>query len=260
MDEHLDWTTQQREMLEMLRSRSDAETDAALAPIAEALEKDPDLARRLEHILAWDSRLSEAVRDVPVPPGLAEQILQRVEAQRARPVPGPDRPRSSRRRWLSWASVFVGAAAAVVLIAIVVMESVPRMDPGELRSIARDRFMENRDSNLPEAIAADTASGFPYSSDLIRVPGTRSHRVPDFGQAKAVAYDIPLGGNRKATLYVVRCRSHSLPQRPPRGSQMRTLDLAIAAWQGDGVVYVLVAEGGDPTYRFLLRSPSGTLT
>ncbi|NLS90803.1 MAG: DUF3379 domain-containing protein [Planctomycetaceae bacterium] len=259
MDEHPDWTTEQREMLELLRSKNDVEIDAALAPIAEALEKDPELAQRLEHILAWDSRLSEAVRDVAVPPGLAEQIIQSVEAHSARPMPRADRPCSSRRRRLAWASVFVGAGAAVLLIAIAVMGSVPKMDPGELRSIARDRFVESRDNNLPGPTAVAVPSGFPYSPDLKPMPGVRSYPVADFREARAVAYDIPLGGNGTATLYVVRCRSHSLPQRPPRTPQMRTLDLAIAAWQGDDVVYVLVTEGGEPAYRFLLRSFSGTL-
>lgn len=264
MDERPKWTPEQLEALEVLRCKGDAENDPALASAAKAVEEDPLLAERLERILEWDARLSEAMSDVPVPPALAEQIIQSMVAVGDPPSPAtvPPRVEIGRRRWLSWAAAATGVGVAAILVAVVMMGSrLPTMEAETLRTMARTRFQQNHQSQPGSMVTeGDFPAAFPPSPDLIEVPGTRWRRVPDFGRAEAIAYDIPMGPNQSATIYVIRCRSSSLPNRPPR-PPFRTQNLAIAAWQADGLVYVaVVQEGRNGVYEDLLRSMSGRLT
>ena len=142
MDERPKWTPEQLEALEVLRSKGDAENDPALASTAKAMEEDPQLAERLERILAWDARLSEAMSDVAVPPALAEQIIQSLEMSKDRPSPGAERPRVvvGRRRWVAWAAAATGVGAAAILVGVAIMGSVlPTMEAETLRTMARTR-------------------------------------------------------------------------------------------------------------------------
>lgn len=258
MDEAPKWTSEQLELLETLRSKDEVARAPALAPLAAALEKDPELAQRLDRVLKWDARLTDAIAEVAVPFGLAEKILGNLECSNL-PSPRVDatapqkRPRS-RRRWVLAAT---GVAAAVLMVASVLLNGLPSMSPETLLSMARDRFLGNQ-ANEPNGTLLATESPperFPFSPDLIQLPGTRWRSVSEFAPSEAVAYDVPLGAGQKATLYAVRCRANApLPSRPPASPSMRTQNLAIAAWQGDGLVYVVVVEGGDPAYRAILKS------
>jgi hypothetical protein len=263
MDERPKWTPEQLEMLEMLRSKGDAAVDPALASTAKALEEAPELAQRLERILEWDIRVSEAMSDVSVPPALAEQIIQSLEAPSARPLPGLAPPLASgRARRLAWSTVATCVGLAVILIAVVMLRSVPTLDEERIRSIAGERFVQNQ-ADLPAGTSVtpnNFPARFPYSPDLVNVPGTRWRHIPDFDGAGAFAYDVPLGAN-KATVYVVRCRSNALlPQRPPTFPRTSTQGIVIGVWRGDGVVYVAVVAGGEAAYRALLRSTFHPLT
>ena len=268
MNEKRDWTAEELEMLEMFRSTDEAAVDPALASTLEAVKQDPELSERLDRILAWDERISTAMRDVPAPPALAEQILQAVDTSSDQPRPASRLPRvkSGRRRLLAGA-IAVGLAAAL-LVAVTLGRSLPTMTPGALRSMARDRFAENQDSepvgtSLAQSLPSDR---FRYSPDLRGGDGVLWRSIPPFDRAEAVAYDIPIAPGQKATLYVVRCRSDApLPPRPPRKPQLRTQGLAITAWQGNGVVYVAVVEGSgqfsaEAAYDYLLRSSAQPLT
>ena len=267
MDERPKSTPEQLEILEALRSRDETDSDPALASVAEALKQDPDLAQRLDRIVAWDARVSEAMLDVPTPPALAEQILQSLEESDDKPSPIPKVRHGNRgsRRWLAVATG-VGLAAALMIIAVL-GESLPTIASETLCSVARDRFVANQGNDPEGAVVSqdDPPARFPYSPDLVNVPDTRWRSVPPFKRAQVFAYDIPLGPGQKATLYVVRCRSESLPQRPPQLPQLRTQGLAIAAWQADGLVYVVAVERRDgisaeAAYRYLLKSAAHPLT
>ena len=258
MDEAPKWTSEQLELLETLRSKDEVARDPALAPLAEALEENPELAQRLDRILLWDARLTDAIGDVPVPFGLADKILGNLECSTP-PSPrgetlAPEGWPHSRRRWMLAAAA---VAAAVMVVAAVLLKGLPSMDRETLLSMARDRFLENQANEANGTLLAtgNAPERFPFSPDLIQLPGTRWRSVSDFGRAEAVAYDVPLVAGKKATLYVVRCRPDGpLSSNPPGSPSMRTQGLAIAAWQGDGLVYVVVVEGGDPAYRAILKS------
>lgn len=265
MDERPEWTPEELEALEALRSVGDAEDDPLLASTAEALQSNPELKQRYERLRRWDARVAQVIQDVPAPPGLAEQILQRLEAARtASPTDCSSGRGPVRRKRLAWAAAASLIAAAAVLAVVVLMDRLPRIEPGTLESIARERFLADRGGDLQGHFVSDQAppKELPYSSDLVADRSIRWRHAPDFRGAEAVAYDIPLGGGRRATLYAVQCRSPDLPVRPPSALGPQTRNLAIAAWRtpdGD-VTYVVVVEGGEPFYRELLKSASRQLT
>ncbi|MHB8900050.1 MAG: hypothetical protein ACYC6Y_14980 [Thermoguttaceae bacterium] len=263
MDDRREWTVEQLEALETFRSKDDANGIAELRRMAEVLAGDDELSARLDRVLDWDARLVEAMRDVPVPPGLAEHILQAVE-DRSRPaavVAQAGLPVRGRRRLL-WAAVAVGTGVAAAVMAILLGGS-PGIDPDRLRTLAFERFVAEEENGpaVPKAATQSFPERFPYSPELFPVPGTRWRHVAHFDGAEAVTYEIPLGNGQKASLYVVRCRSKALPTSVPRvPQQMQTRGLALSAWQGDGVAYVLVVEGGEPAYRALVKARSHGLT
>lgn len=242
-------------MLETLRSQEEAETDPALAPLAEALKEDPGLARRRDRILAWDARISEVMRDVAAPAGLAEQILRRLEPADASPIAArPHSPRRARRRFTI--AVAVCASVAAVVVTAILLGRTPVLGEGELRSIAERQFLASREVGPTGELTANSGapSGFPFSPDLVKASGMRWRNGPAFGRAKSVAYDIPLVGGRKATIFVVQCRCNSLPASPPFPPLIRSRGIAVGAWQGKGVVYIAVVDGGERAYHALLWS------
>lgn len=263
MDERPKWTPEQLEALESLRRGVDVEDDSALIPVDEAVRTDQELAERLELIHRWDASISEAIRDVSVPPALAEQILQRLEPASI-PSSRATLPHNARKRKRTrWAAIAAAVAVAASLIAcLVVLNRLPELDPNVLRDAAREQFLADLGSQ-PSGTpfnGRDFPAEYPYSEDLRDdFPGIQWRVIPSFGPTKAIAYDIPLGPGRRATLYVVRCRSRSLPMKPPTILDSQTRNLATAAWQSSGVVYVVVVQGGEREYRSLLRT-AGPLT
>lgn len=264
MDERRMWSAEQLEAIETFRSKDEATSDAALLSMAEALAQDAELSHRLDCVLKWDARLSEAIRDVPVPTGLAEQIIRNLEESGQCPTATPTAASVNRpRRRGTWITAAAGIGAAAVLIAVAILGRLPHMSPDRLRDIALDQFTTNQGNGPTGTLvsAQNVPARFPYSSDLFVLPGTRWRSITGFDRARGVAYDIPLRPGQKATLYVVRCRSSTpIPTRVPLVPQMWTRGLAVSAWQGNGVVYVVVVEGEEPAYRALLKSRPYGLT
>ena len=96
---------------------------------------------------------------------------------------------------------------------------------------------------------------FPLGPDVAAPAETRWREVHDFLGRDGVAYEMTGWGGVRATLYVVcdaaaaanlgRVASHAVPREPPAAGR------AAAAWQADGLLYVLVVEGDAATYRGL---------
>ena len=120
------------EAIEAYRPGRDDPSDPALAPLVERLAADAELARKHQRLQRLDSVLSEAIRDVPVPEGLCQRILDRLDAAAKVPeTPGevavndapdageavevlPDRRAIARRRWLLSATAATVAASVAV--------------------------------------------------------------------------------------------------------------------------------------------------
>ncbi|MDD4270592.1 MAG: hypothetical protein GXY25_23215 [Pirellulaceae bacterium] len=267
------------EAIEVFRGGEQDQGDPALRAAAEAARIDPNLAERLARIRDWDRRCADAIRQVAVPPELAPRI---VELLKQRPTAlaavvtqsgsrddalHPERPASRdalasapparRRRYWRWA---VPAAASIAVAALgiwmVLGQDHRWPGPDELCRTAIGLFEAPAPAASEGAPMDDGAPprAYPYSPHLLRIPRTQWRSVDQFGGRRAVAYDLPLEGGRRATLYVLRGRAERVPNAPPRQSQLQTRNLSVAAWQSGELIYVLVVDGGERAYRALLES------
>lgn len=262
------------EALEVCRPGSDDLSDPALMDLADHLSADPELKRLYERLRRVDGKLAAAFREVPVPEGLAQRITDRLAAARAEPAamadveetaeaPAPPpvtevaaRPRRVSRRRLLAAAGSLGTGAAVLVAALIYMNTRKTYDVPTVLTEAVDFFgNESResghlltDNDLPDD---HPISRYPISRDVRRVTGTRWREIDGFLGRKGVAYDLPGRGDTvKATLYVVKLTVSDLKDtQPPVRPQRNTANCCTAAWQRGRLLYVLVVRGGRRAYE-----------
>ncbi|MFH1266593.1 MAG: hypothetical protein ABIK89_12765, partial [Planctomycetota bacterium] len=255
---------------------SDDLEDPSLAFLAERLAADPQLGELFERLQHLDAAVTEAFREVPVPEGLAGRIKARLVAesqaegalgqggpsdrggetgapQPIAEVVGPRRRFS--RRWLLAGATGV-AIAALLIVAVVVRDPQPVVyDEGQVLEGAIDCF-ENDSDEQGELVAKEPPpEAFPAGIDfgLSNFPQMRWRHVEGFLGRTGVAYDISRRGGPRANLYVVKCTVSGLPAglpaSPSQNLSRPTGNVSVSAWQADGLLYVLVVEGGPEKYK-----------
>ncbi|MBN1591474.1 MAG: hypothetical protein JW888_18315 [Pirellulales bacterium] len=264
------------------RARVEA-SDPASRQFAALLAARPELAQLCERSARLDETLGCVFRDVPVPEGLLQRILSRLEEAQTEDPDGPvlaapGRSASSSRntdvlpgkrlsrRW--WIAGTTGVVAASVLIAgmLCLWTSNGPTSAQEVLHEAMNRFVAT-DAAPGELISAETLASnpllasHPFSDDIRRLPRTRWRKVEDFLGGSAVAYEMTGWGGTRATLFVLPCRHQidGLRAKPAHHSNLATGGKAAGAWQTDGLLYVLVVEGDERAYRRFL-DPGRPLT
>src|SRR5206468_10251735 len=88
----------------------------------------------------------------------------------------------------------------------------------------------------------------------IVAPSSRWTDVSGMIDASAVAYDLNTAGGPRAMLFVVRNAEIDADTAPPVSPQSSTGGMMIGCWQSQGLVYVLVVEGDERSYKSLLKA------
>ena len=245
-DEHL-W-----EMLESSSRERDLTSDPALQPLADHLAGSDETRQLRGRLQTVDAAIGGAFGNVPVPAGAAERCLARLRAE-ALPQ------RKITRRWLLAAGVTLASAGSLLLAVVIGLNRWQPFKQAAFVELAVAYFAEEE----PAAGRTDGApADYPFSHDVLRLRGTRWREVPSFLGRSAVAYDLPAIAGSRATLYVVNANVTGLGVVPPGRPSFATGNCAAAAWQGDGVVYVLVVSGPDPTavYKSYLDQRGAPIT
>ncbi len=254
------------EAIEACRPGSDDLSDPDLAFLATELAAKAELDSAFERSQQVDGLLTEVFQNQPVPEGLEQRILARLEAARAEedasdelapdepatPRPATGHRRVSRRTWLS-----VGGATAVaasLLVATLLHWQAPNEYTGQdVLELAIDLF------NTPSSDSWQTSSppsAYPLSPKVVATD-IRWRKVPSFLGHRAVAYDLSTPGGTQATLFVVKCPVDGLSTAPPLRPALMTGGRSTSAWQSGSLVYVLVVRGEARGYRRLLNIPRG---
>jgi hypothetical protein len=256
-----------RDILESARPDSEDYLDAEFAQALLHLEECPRCLEVVRDRRAADERIGHMIRDVPVPAGLEERLLDalrgpaaetsaRVDGsdaatRPARVVPTRTPQRLSRRAWIraglvtAAASVLMGAAAWLVVeqqwgsrvtiaelseTAPLSLEGLPRFD-GSFEADLPHRWTSSRQLTL------GSPRGFSLS-------GGERHG------AALYPFSVRAAGSAFTTgvLLVIPAREVKLP---PEQSYFQAAGVsyvgrsAVVAWQSDGFVYVCFVKNGE---------------
>lgn len=263
------------------------------ARLAEAAERDPEVAAELARGQRFDGRLAEALDDVPVPEGLAERLLARMAPEylkasvqsavdSSQPAasaaavslpPTTEAPPSteatpkdrSTRRGVLWRLAAAGSAAlAVVAITLVAGPlawgpTAPRVVSQQDLLVEVDGWMDpSANDNLAwRQMTAKVPAGFSRPTSVVVPPRQWRSFKTRAGDA-AVAYDLSSVSGSPATLFVVATEARypvgPLPYTTVPGA---TGGRQIAGWQTSTHLYLLVIDQGPPADQYLRRPSVG---
>ena len=168
------------------------------------------------------------------------------------------------RRLLSrrWLAVSAALSTAAVLLAAVCL-AIPRKaayTPSAVLNEATEFFSGESPCTGTKLGEVSPPADYPISRGILRTSLVRWRPIKGLLGCTGVAYDLSGPGDGRATLYVVSQAVAGLPTQPPLEPRPTTAGCSAAAWQENGLLYVLVVDGGPGVYRSYLRLPSGPLT
>jgi len=268
------------EAMESCRPRHDDLADPEMAWLARELEASPELTGLHRRLQRLDAAMADAFRDVPVPPGLEAQILARLESASSKAIaspagivpatrisadlPGTDvpRPLPLRRRWLLAVGGLGAAAAAVLLVAIGILQKPAGLAKSEVLNGAIQFYLSDpHEGGRP---LAEAAPEYPFSPSLAsvvsrRFPEVHWRPIQGFLNRSAVGFDVIGPQGIVATLYVTDCPVDELPSEVPLRPMLSTGETSVSAWQEGGLLYLLVVEGGIPAYERFCAGSAGPM-
>ena len=196
---------------------------------------------------AIDARLTAAFRDVPVPEGLAERLLERLAAERPRFLHS--------RRWLLAGGGLLTAAAAILLAVWLGTHRTEPFSEEFARSEAIQSFRAGFAKPGELLVSTPAPAGHPLSQWVVRLRGTTWHQLGEFLGHRCVVYDLPGPAGSRAALYVVDQDGIDDLRATPELHPFTTADCCASAWQEGGLLYVLVVQGDTSTYDGYLNLP-----
>jgi hypothetical protein len=205
----------------------------------------------------FDTQLTAALQDVPVPEGLAGRLLERLAADALadRNVCPTHQAASHSRPWLLAGGGLL-AVAAGLLIAVWLGPAQRENRPSE--QIVLDEAIQSFDMGPKNSGRLSSKEAAPAEYPLSRMVsvagGVKWHPVNGFLGRRGVVYDLPGPANARAVLYVVERPIEDLGTAPAR-RPFTTRSCCVSAWQEGGLMYVLVVEGDRKTYDRYLNLP-----
>lgn len=233
--------------LEACRPGSQDIDDPSFAFLASRIAADAGLAERYECLQQHDASIAAAFHDVPVPEDLADRLVVRLAAEKPR-------PRISRRRLL--AGVGLSAVAAGLLAAVWLGEP---NGPAFSEQYVLDEAIRSFDPSRAALTRplADAPDRYPVSNAVLQA-GRTWGALRSFLGGDGVAYDLSGTGQSRAILYVVATSVDGLRSSPAL-QPFTTAGCSASAWQENGLLYVLVVQGGPAEYQRYIRLPSGPI-
>jgi hypothetical protein len=258
------------EGIEACRPGSDDLQSADLSDVARRVKDDPAVQADYQYVQTWDAAIAGAMEQVGVPSGLAERILDRLAAAEssttlpaavdpaalrtaeadptALPLPAQSGwlllwspPQFSRRQWLGAASTI----AATLLVAVFLANWLGRGHESSLETIA-DGWVQQLSPTWQNMRKAP--QGFDIPPAITASPAGWQ-RIGQVGSGRGVAYTLVHATAGTAKLFVARLSVGGLPTAPPGVPQSTTGGKAVSYWQNGSLLYVLIVDGGERSYR-----------
>jgi hypothetical protein len=248
-----------REQIDCCRLGSSDLALPGMAELAAAVQRDRAIAGELAASQEFDTRLREALLDVPLPAGLADRLLAVTTSQVSGDVAGVVEAKTAaptwrlnhvltRRQWLLAGS----SLAAALLLAVTAFKFARRSPPAVTRQELADAaagWMQQIQASgsdwrpatvaLPKGVASDSAVAR-------QVQRWQSIPSPRGWSASVTAMELSLPNQPRAILFAVRSSARfSVPAIPSPTIRLPMSGVFQAtAWQrsSSALVYVLVVE------------------
>lgn len=270
--------------LESCRPGSDDLHAPELADIADQVARHPHWKENYERIQKTDAKITAAYQKVPIPEGLQERLIASLHLAQsqaefstvlttaaegevdnplpadsltsAAAVPIATKIRKFSRRWLLLSGGILTTAAAIFLIVFLGMNNSGGYTKETVQAEAIG-FFNNDNPTTPGKLLTNSSypEEFPLSNAIRHPNGIRWRCLANFLGKEAVAYDLPSPRGSVATLYVVKRTIPNLLDSPTLNPS-NTGGRCVAAWQENGLLYVLVVKGSQKSYEEYL-APRG---
>jgi hypothetical protein len=260
-----------KEAIDACRPGTDDASLPEMSVLADSLRKDEQVRGWYDRTQRSDVAIGSAFRDILVPEGLADRLVAGVkreggdlaqesssfideavrEQSELNAAAGVAVPDKRRRPWKGM-GICVAAVVAVVLVVFLLVPS-GRRDiteglPGEVNAWI-DEVAQSNDWNSDfEEAPVQLYPAIRAAPHRWRVAATRY-------DSQATVYDVSRPGGASAYLFCLRTKGGGLPNVPPWNPQWTTGGVAIGAWQGTGIVYVLAVKGGKEQYQSYIGPP-----
>ena len=256
--------------LEAARPDSGDLDEPDFAEAAAHLRDHPHCAELFRRRQEFDKVFGQRMRDVAIPAGLKERLLQSLEPQPAveeRPALADfSRDRQARRRWLVLGPLAAVAACllAAVLVWFLFPEHQPPLSVGDLRELAKAAY--GADASLPAfngTAEPPPLPGFGWRSGAIRIAATPRSPASGAGRNVVAIYAFALSGGNIEGMLIAAPRESV--QDPPQaryfsGDSVRYEGpFSFVSWTEDEWVYVCLVRGGgavDQLQRALHSAPA----
>lgn len=244
-------------LLQAYRPGGDDSADPQMAVALDQAARDPQLGDWLARERAFDGVMAEKLRVIGPPAGLREAILAGGRAS------GASRPeRASRAWWRGAQAQWLGAAAALALLAATALTVRARTERPGLGMLAQSALREMQGEHGAPVMAQDAgafgawlqnpatrfAAGLPMELGRIKSGGCRVLKVG--GREVLEVCFLRDGGEYH--LYVGRREDFRIPANGAAPMLVAQGGLATVTWADARNVYVLAGEGDGTALKALL--------
>ncbi len=250
------------EGIEACRPDSDDLQAADLSDVAHRVADDPAAQAAYRHVQSWDAAIVGAMEQVSVPGGLAERILDRLQAAEANTTslsvsvvdltpteaeptasPLPSRRQFSRKQWLT----AVSTMAAALLVAVYLGGWLGRGHETSVEAIA-DGWLQQLGPTWQNMRKVPQGYAIPAA---ITASPSGWQRIGQVANGRGVAYQLahPTAGTAKLFVAPLPVKGLPMPMAPPGAPQSTTGGKAVSYWQSGSLLYVLIVDGGERSYR-----------
>jgi hypothetical protein len=203
-----------------------------------------------------DEKLATALYDVPVPKGLAERLLERLENE-GRSTRNDEVSVLRSSFFVLRLSLLATAAGLLVAVWLGMRQGERNLSEPFVLDEAIRAFDRGIDPAEPLQAEKPAPAEYPLSLAVLPVRGTRWRLLDGslFLGRRGVVYDLPGPAGASAALYVVDAEPAEGFATAPTGRPFTTAGCCAASWREGDLLYVLVVQGDTTTYRAYLNLP-----
>lgn len=242
-------------LIEACRTGSSDLEEPEMARLAEQIAADPALRARYERTQKLDAQVGRSIANVEVPDGLHVRLLANCSAGVPACKNSLDAPSRRGRLHYNRRLIAIAAIAASLLLLVGGYVFWPRhrsFTYDDLLKLSTDWYTQLRREVAWQFLPPhEMVRDYPVAGAIRPHPAHWADVSSLVGES-ACAYDLTTIDGRRAALLVIFNPDPIAGTTPPLKPGSSTGGLMVGCWQSGNLVYVLIVEGTERSYRGLL--------